>query len=250
MTPSARARRGVGVEAELVAQHRAGVLAEPGHAVLGALGDLRQLHRVAGDQHRLLDAVGALHLDEHVAAGEVRVGDRPRRAVCTAPAAMPAAVSSFAHRLELRRVRRPRLDARAAARPRGARPQPCARREPRVVEPLGMADDAARALELVLAHELHHEPAVGRRGTCRGSAVLGSLSRCLPERPEVGDDVGHRDGRRRTWRCRRAGPRRCGRGGAARRGCRWPRTAPELMSPSAPTGFGARRLVAGEHVNS
>ena len=103
-----------------------GVLADPRHPRLGTLGHLRQLHRVAGDEHRRLDAVGARHLDEHVALLDVRVGDDVLRGLPGA-AAMPAAVS-FCDRFELGRAAtptpRPRagsLSSRCAAHPRAWR---------------------------------------------------------------------------------------------------------------------------------
>ena len=75
ITPAARSSRQLaGREPELVRQHVVGVLAEPRHPGLGALGDLGELHREPGDQHRLVHAVGPRVLDEHVAAGQVGIG--------------------------------------------------------------------------------------------------------------------------------------------------------------------------------
>ena len=61
-------------QTELGAEDVVGVLAEPRHPGLGAFGDVGELHRETRDEHGLLDAVGARVLDEHVAAGQVRIG--------------------------------------------------------------------------------------------------------------------------------------------------------------------------------
>ena len=67
--------------------------------------------------------------------------------------------------------------------------------EPRIVLPFGMADEIGEREELVLAHDLHHDIAVGRAEPLADD--LESLAGLGPhtERPEVGDDVGHRDDR-------------------------------------------------------
>ena len=76
------------------------------------------------------------------------------------PAAMPAALSSWqassfvlvdAHSSTAGRITSSRCSR-----------QPCAGGEARVVEPLRMADEVGEPLELVLAADLHDEPAVGR----------------------------------------------------------------------------------------
>src|SRR5690349_7232499 len=59
------------VQSELVSQHVGRVLAQPWRALGLVLGDRRQLHRVAGQQHRLLHVIGAIQGDEHVAGLEV-----------------------------------------------------------------------------------------------------------------------------------------------------------------------------------
>ena len=109
MTPrSRRPASSASLEAELGAQHLVGVLADPRHPGLGTLGHLRQLHRVAGHEHGLVDAVGARHLDEHVPRRDVRVGDHVGRVV--ARARDDARRGELARRFELRALRRPRLD--------------------------------------------------------------------------------------------------------------------------------------------
>ena len=67
-------------------------------------------------------------------------------------------------------------------------------REARVGGPLRMTDQLRDALELVLAHQLHHEPAVGRPERIE-DGVPGLVEPVLAQRFEVGDDVGHRHGR-------------------------------------------------------
>ena len=151
------------------------------------------------------------------------------------PAAMPGR-GQLVRGLELRHV-----DAHASTAGRitvsrcGA--QPCAGREARVVLPLRVADELGELLELVLAPDLHDEVAVGR-----AEPVADHLQRLAglgphAHRPEVRDDVGHRDHRvehRDVDVLPLAG---AGRGAGARRARRSRRTARELMSPSAPTGI-------------
>src|SRR4029079_14803041 len=65
----------IGIESPLGGEYVVGVLAEPRRPGLGALGDVRHLDRVPGNEYRLLHPVGARDLDEHVASGDVRVLD-------------------------------------------------------------------------------------------------------------------------------------------------------------------------------
>src|SRR5438309_1937515 len=60
-------------ETEVLAQHLAGVLAQPRDPRLGSPRHLAEPDRVARSQDRLVDAVRARHLDEHVAGSHVGV---------------------------------------------------------------------------------------------------------------------------------------------------------------------------------
>ena len=106
-TAVAEVGEGVGVEAELVAEDVVGVLADPGDAGLGALGDLRHLHRVAlgSAPARRRRRCGALH--EHVAGGDVRIGGDLGGAVARAGGEPGVSERGQASSLV---VRRPRLD--------------------------------------------------------------------------------------------------------------------------------------------
>src|SRR5438128_4045679 len=97
-------------EAELLVQHLVGVLADPWDARLGAVGHLRQLHWVAGDEHRVVDVVGARQLDEHVARLDVRIGDDVGGGVAR-PGRDPGGAQLVAG-VELRPRRRPLLHRR------------------------------------------------------------------------------------------------------------------------------------------
>ena len=120
---SRSAARSVVVEAELGGEHLVGVLADPRHARLGALGHLRHLDRVARDR-------GPARRRRRCAAsrraccGRATCGSAITSAArLLGPATMPAAVSSVA-RLELRALRRATPRSRDGSPTRGARPSP------------------------------------------------------------------------------------------------------------------------------
>src|SRR5437660_3622451 len=62
-------------ETHILAQHLAGVLAEPWDPRLGSPRHLAEPDRVARSQDRLVDAVRAGHLHQHVAGSDVPVVD-------------------------------------------------------------------------------------------------------------------------------------------------------------------------------
>ena len=109
------------------------------------------------------------------------------------PATMPAAVSSRAASSLVR------VDAHASTAGRitvsRCGPQPARVAKRGSVLPLRPADELGELLELVLAHDLHDDVAVGR-----AEALADHLEPLVglgphAQRPEVGDDVGHGDHR-------------------------------------------------------
>ena len=209
------------VEPELLAQHRLGVLADARRVRLRALRHLRQLHRITGHDHRLLDAVGARDIDEHVAGRDQRIGDDVLGGV--ARAGSDAVVGEHVAHLEAGPARGPRLDG-GADHVLHVRAPALTGREAFVGEPLGMADRVREPLELVLAADLDDEPAVARLEPVHDQRRLAAALEA--HRPEVHDEVGHRDHRvvhRDVDVLALAGA--C-RGGAARRARRSRRTAP------------------------
>ena len=112
-----------------------------------------------GHEHRVGDTVGARHLDEHVAGGDMRIGDHVGGVV--ARARDHPRLGELARRFELRALRRPRVDRGPDLRLERGRPAG-ARREARIVAPLRMPDEVAEVPELVLAHDLRDDVTVGR----------------------------------------------------------------------------------------
>ena len=194
MAPSSRQGGDLALaEAELGREHLVGVLADPRHAGLGAFGHLRQLHRVAGDEHGLGDAVGAGHLHEHVARRDVRVGDHLGRVIARArddarPRSAPRAASSFvastAHASTAGRITSSRCvdPARRASRSAGRRATPA------------WPTSSASRSNWCSRRPGATNAAVGRPEAVQIS-VGASRARAHAERPEVRDDVGHRDHR-------------------------------------------------------
>ena len=111
----------VRVEPELPGEDRGGVLADPGDPRLWSLGDLRELHRVAGDEHRpSTPSVRGISTSMWRFAMCSSAITTPG-ACCIGPAAMPAAVSC-PRRFELGALRRPGVDRGSDHRPPGAGP--------------------------------------------------------------------------------------------------------------------------------
>lgn len=128
-------------ETQLVGEDVGGVLAQPGHPRLGALGHLGELHGEPGDQHGLGDAVGARVLDEHVAPGQVGVGD-DLLVVGHRSRHEPGCVQGVAG-LPLGPGARPGLQGRPDVRLEVVEPA-LGRGETRVVDPLRAADGAGQ----------------------------------------------------------------------------------------------------------
>ena len=170
-----RSMRGV-VEAELVARAPRAVCSPThGHARLGALGHLRQLHRVAGDEHRLARRRRCA-ASRRACCARRRAGRRSRPARgLLGPATMPAAVSSRAASSFVR------CDAHASTAgritSRGAAPSPRASRSAGRPSTPG-ARRARRAASNWCSRTICIDDlAVGRRGSPRrspASALSGS----------------------------------------------------------------------------
>ena len=145
-------------QAELGAQHRGRVLADPRHTRLGTFGHLRQLHRDCRERApaRLTPSVRGISTSMCRAAtcgSAITSG-----AWLLGPATMPASVSSCAATSFVR------CDAHASTAGRisvsRCGPNPRASRTADRL-PLGMADQLGEVEELVLAHDLHDDVAVG-----------------------------------------------------------------------------------------
>ncbi len=187
----ARAGGARGGQPQRVDQHRPGLFAHPGHPPLARFGYARQLHRVAGDQHRLLHPVGAFHGDEHVAGGHVGVGQHLGWG--EGRSGHHPGIGERHGGLLAGQVGRPRLQCRAddpveVFAPAGALG------EAGIVEPFGVTDQLGQLHKLVLAHQLNHQRAVaGAEGAEHVGGRVGFAR--LAHRCEVGDHVGHRQHR-------------------------------------------------------
>ncbi len=160
MTPAAwRSARSVSVSPS--SARRIAAVCSPTHGTrcLGALGHLRQLHRVAGNQHRLLDAVHRAP-SRRSCCGRSRCGSRDHlRDWKHGPAATPAAVSSFAASTMLRSTAHASTPGRMMSSRCAPQPSRVARRGSSIHS--GRPITRGQRCELVLADELHHEPTVG-----------------------------------------------------------------------------------------
>ena len=167
------------------------MLAHPRHPRLGALRHLREFHRVAGNQHRLLHTIRARHLHQHVARRDVRVRDHIRCVI--ARSRRDTGGGEFASGFELGPLGRPRVDCGPDHRLEVGSPSG-SRGEPRIVDPLGMADEFGDACELRFPHDLgHHVPVRSSESLADHLQALVRL-RAHTQRPEVGHHIGHRDG--------------------------------------------------------
>ncbi len=173
-----------------------------GTLVSGPSVDVGELHGVAGDEDGLGHAVGAGHLDEHVAGGHVLVGDHLLVAEARArPRSRRRDMASHASRRVMSAAQVSTAGRMTST--RGASTQPWRSAKRGSPTHSGLADQLGQRGELVLAADLDDEPAVvgaeavhdqrshARR---RGAPATRSSSPGRSSPPW-----------RRAWRCRCAG---------------------------------------------
>ena len=163
-----------------------------GTSVSGPSATFDILIGIARHEDGLVDAVGAGQLDQHVPMGHVGVVDHVR-GVVAGRRGEPAA-GQHAGRLALGLVGRPLFDGRPDD-PFEVGPPALAGGEALLLGPFGVPDQVGQPLELVLAHHLHHEPAVGAAEGVedeREALLLVGLAP-LPHRPVVHGEVTQRD---------------------------------------------------------
>ena len=176
-------------EPELLGQDGVGVLAQPGDPRLGTLGHVGELHRVAGDEHRLVDAVGARHLDEHVAGGDVRVGDHLVVAEARPGGDARPRTSPRTPRAASCPTPTPRRPGRMTSSRWSTQPCRSAKRGS-VVQPGWPTSSASAANCGSRPTWMMNQPS-----DARNPSMISGADRAVAqaERPEVGDDVGHGD---------------------------------------------------------
>ena len=167
------------------------MLAHPGHPGLGTLGDSGHLDRVAGQQHRTGNPVGAGHGHHHVALFQVRVGHHLARGQCR-PGHQVLGGQGPGHLVTGPAVH-PGLDGRQNHVGQVASPS-AAVGESGIGSPSRTTDQVGQALELGLPHELEDHVAVGTADRCdhEGCRLGFPLD---PQRVEVHHQVSQGDRR-------------------------------------------------------
>src|ERR1700674_1161602 len=144
-------------ETEELGEHRRRVLAETGNPAARLVRHRGQLHRIAGGEDRLVNAVEPGDLDEHVVGEHVRVAHDVVRAV--ARRRSDPRIGKLPGRVHLRARRRPRFDGGTDDVVDVVGPAP-RRRQALVFLPFRTPEEVGEPLELMAPAHLQHEPPV------------------------------------------------------------------------------------------